>query len=161
MRLIKTLRNNSKVVFDIGIFDDWCVYIIEEDNGKYAPKDIEYFTELKNISLHYSKNKVYNNFVKIYDLTTKNIDEDVLKLIDRITLTYNGEHQDSIEKWFTVIYAGMVAEENKANAILKKRIKRLGMYQVLILDNSPEYAAKFSYGKKWRKLDQLMRKYGF
>jgi len=81
--------------------------------------------------------------------------------IESIASTYNPEHKDIVEQWFTVIYAGMIAEENKTNAILKKRIKRLGMYQVLILDMEPRRAAKYSYGKKWRELDKEMKTYGF
>jgi len=30
------------------------------------------------------------------------------------------EDEQEINIWFTVIYAGMIAEENKVNAILKK-----------------------------------------
>ena len=66
-----------------------------------------------------------------------------------------------MEIWLNVLYAGMIAEENKKNAILKKRIKRLGMYQVLIEQMPPEQAAVFSKGKKWKELDQLMATKGF
>lgn len=55
----------------------------------------------------------------------------------------------------------MIAEENKLNAILKKRIKRLGMYQVLVQNYPPSVAANYSKGKKWRELDALMVHYGF
>jgi hypothetical protein len=55
----------------------------------------------------------------------------------------------------------MIAEENKKNAILKKRIKRLGIYQVLIEGMKPEVAAVFSKGKKWRELDKTMLERGF
>jgi len=83
--------------------------------------------------------------------------------LDKITEIASSYGDDKIimDIWFTVIYAGMVAEENKKNAILKKRVKRLGMYQVLIENQSPDFAANFSKGKKWRELDALMKKYGF
>jgi hypothetical protein len=55
----------------------------------------------------------------------------------------------------------MIAEENKENAILGKRIKRLGMHQVLIENMKPEEAAVFSKGKKWKELHRLMKKRGF
>jgi hypothetical protein len=55
----------------------------------------------------------------------------------------------------------MVAEENKEHAILKKRIKRLGLYQVLVENMEPEQAAIFSKGKKWTELDKLMKEKGF
>ena len=55
----------------------------------------------------------------------------------------------------------MIAEENKENALLKKRIKRLGMYQGLVLDHPADKTAMFSYGKKWKELDAIMKQYGF
>jgi len=55
----------------------------------------------------------------------------------------------------------MVAEENRENAKLKKRIKRLGIHQVLIEGISPEIAANFSRDKVWIILDGIMKKKGF
>ncbi len=161
VRLIKQLQNNRAVIFDTGKFDDWCVYIVESNGNKKAPFDETYFGDLFNISHKYSSNKVYNDFVRIYEPTSKIIDPSVLTLIDEIVTSYNDEDRTLVEQWLTVIYAGMIAEENKANAILKKRVKRLGMYQVLILNMPAKDAAKFSYGKKWRDLDAIMRPFGF
>jgi hypothetical protein len=97
----------------------------------------------------------------IYERTTSTIDHEVLTLIDEIVATYNQEDKKIVEQWMTVIYAGMIAEENKANAILKKRVKRLGMHQVLMLNMPAREVAKFSYGRKWRELDKIMRPLGF
>ncbi len=160
-QLVKQLRNNRSVVFDTGKFDDWCVYVVESNGTKKAPFDETYFSDLFQISRKYTQDKVYNDFVSIYNATTKNIDNNTLSLIDNITNTYSNEDQIIIEQWFTVIYAGMIAEENKQFAILKKRVKRLGMHQVLKLNMSAKDAAKFSYGKKWRELDAIMQPLGF
>ena len=160
-RLIKDLKNNRKVIFDSGSFDEWCVYVVEEDGRRKAPFDVDYFTDLKTLSAHYTGNKVYNDFVAIYSLTTKSIDANVINEINKIVITYQEDHQIIIEQWFTVLYAGMIAEENKQYAILKKRVKRLGMHQVLIDNLSPSIAANFSKGKKWRELDAIMRPKGF
>lgn len=160
-RLIKNIANNSKVVFDSGRFDDWCVYVVSSDGSRYAPFDNQYFSDLLKLSKKYSGNKVYDDFVKIYNQTTSEINSEVTKLIDDISKTYKEEDRGLIEKWFTVIYAGMIAEENKERVILKKRIKRLGMHQVLIDNISPQIAANFSRGKKWRELDTIMKQKGF
>ncbi len=160
-RLVKNLANNKQIIFDEGRFDNWCVYLVASCGIKTAPFDVTYFSELKEIAKHYPHSKVYDDFVSIYNLTTKEIDPVVLKLIDDSVVTYQERHRETIEKWFTVIYAGMIAEENKQHAVLKKRIKRLGMHQVLILGMHPSYAAKFSYGKKWKDLDAVMTPYGF
>lgn len=160
-RLVKELQNNRSVIFDTGRFDDWCVYVVESDGRKKAPFDETYFTDLCNISLKYLTNKVYVDFVLIFEHTTKIIDQAVLTLIDQIVATYKSEDKIVIEQWFTVMYAGMIAEENKDFAILKKRVKRLGMHQVLVLKMPALEAAKFSYNKKWRDLDLVMKSLGF
>ncbi len=160
-RLIKLLPNQQKVVFDQGKFDAWCVYVVEPNGERYAPKDSVYFAELQKIALSYPENKVYNDFVSIYQKTTLRIDEKILTYIEKLYPSYLPHHWEKTALWFTVLYAGMVAEENKENAILKKRIKRLGMYQVLIQQKAPETAAVFSKGKNWRELDSLMRQLGF
>lgn len=160
-RLIKQLQNNRSVIFDSGKFDDWCVYVVESNGFKEAPFDETYFADLYRISQKYPNNKVYDDFVMIYERTTRTIDHDVLSLIDEIVATYNQEDKIIVEQWFSVIYAGMIAEENKENAVLKKRVKRLGMYQVLILNMPAGEAARFSYGKRWRELDAIMRPLGF
>jgi hypothetical protein len=159
--LIKNLKNQRSVIFDKGKFDNWCVYVVEENGIKKAPFDVTYFTDMLNINEKYTDDKVYLDFVSIYNLTTRKIESDVLSLIDQLVLTYKLEDQIIVEQWFTVLYAGMIADENKEFAILKKRVKRLGMYQVLRLGVLPEVAAKFSYGKKWRDLDSIMKPYGF
>jgi hypothetical protein len=124
------------------------------------PRDIEYFTELQQIAAHYPEHKLYNDFVQLYNVTSSAIAKEVVELIDNLTLTYQPQHQLKMEQWFTVLYAGMVAEENKEKAVLKKRIKRLGMHQVLVLNHSPESAANFSKGKKWHELDIIIKELG-
>jgi len=55
----------------------------------------------------------------------------------------------------------MVAEENKRSAVLKKRIKRLGVHQLLTEGMAPGRAAAFSRGKEAWMLDLLCRRRGF
>ncbi|WP_291856820.1 hypothetical protein [Marinilabilia sp.] len=159
--LVKQLKNQRKVIFDRGKFDEWCVWVVEPDGIKVAPRDEEYFSDLYKISKTYAPYKVYNDFLEVFNRTTNTIEENVLSLIDSITSTYLHGDQKLVEQWFTVVYAGMVAEENKEHAVLKKRVKRLGVYQVLILGMSAAKAASFSKGKPWRELDAIMKNYGF
>jgi len=160
-RLIHTLPNKQKVVFDQGRFDSWCVYLIDSRGRSFAPTDTVYFTELAQIAKQYPEQKLYSDFVKIYDKTTKEINNQVIELIKQLAKTYRDSHQQTIEKWFTVLYAGMIAEENKENAILKKRIKRLGMHQLLMEHMDAKKAAVFSRGKPAKKLNLLMKTKGF
>ena len=56
---------------------------------------------------------------------------------------------------------GMVAEEKKAGTRLGKRIKRLGVYKLLVENLSVEESANFMRGMNWRQIDALCRERGF
>ncbi|MBF0389407.1 MAG: hypothetical protein HQK71_04805 [Desulfamplus sp.] len=159
-RLIAKLPDDSIIEFDSGSFDGWCVYLKRPNKTRYAPKDTQYFTILKQLGSIYGNQEIYDDFVAIYNCTTSVINNSVVEKIIDISLKY-GKYANEICIWFAVIYAGMVAEENKKGAILKKRIKRLGLYQVLIDGLDPVYAANFSRGKKWRELDMICSSKGF
>ena len=158
--LIKIINNKIRIEFGTGSFDNWCVYLTKPGFTKYAPTDIEYFSWLKQQSTRHGTAKIYNDFISFYELAGKEIDLNVLDSITNLSKDYEPETEET-DLWFTVIYAGMVAEENKANAILKKRIKRLGMHQLLLENFKPELAANFSKNKKWQELDSLMKQKGF
>jgi hypothetical protein len=136
------------------------VFVTLPGRQRFAPADVQYFTRLKVIGETFGPQKVYDDFVVIYNRTSKNVDPKVFNLISSLSNFYN-EFAEELELWLNVIYAGMIAEENKEKAILKKRIKRLGVHQVLIDNISPEKAAVFSKGKKWKELDEIMKLKGF
>jgi hypothetical protein len=154
------VRGKNLVEFDWGSFDEWCIFLTRPDKPRYAPKDTEYFTILKNMGNRFGHAKIYNDFISYYNQTTKDIDNTILDLITTLSNDYENKAEE-MDIWLTVIYAGMIAEENKANTVLKKRIKRLGMHQVLLDNFAPEQAANFSKGKKWQELDKLMKEKGF
>ena len=157
---LNSFSNGGFIEFDSGCFDGWCVFVTSPGNDRFAPNDVQYFTRLKVLGEKYGPQKVYDDFVVIYNRTTKNVDPKVFELIAVLSRFYNSDAVE-MEIWLNVVYAGMIAEENKENAILKKRIKRLGIHQVLIDNLSPEKAAVFSKGKKWKELDEIMRSKGF
>jgi hypothetical protein len=159
-RKIYQFSNGGSIEFDNGNFDNWCVFVTRPNGDRFAPKDIQYFSRLKKLGKIYGPDKIYHDFVVVYNRTTSEINPDVFKLIASLGSFYKKDALE-IEIWFSVLYAGMVAEENKENTILKKRIKRLGMYQLLIDRISSEEAATFSKGKKWQELDKLMKSKGF
>lgn len=158
--VIKIIPDGNLIEFDKGKFDDWCVYVTKNSEPRFAPADILYFSALKQLGEKHGHRRIYEDFVKIYDHTNSKIDEKTLSQITEIANNY-GDDKTTIDIWITVIYAGMIAEENKEFAILKKRVKRLGMYQLLIENKTPEFAANFSKGKTWRELDIVMKKLGF
>lgn len=160
MELIQTFLDGSVLTFDKGTFDEWCVYLQHPAQPKYAPTDLQYFTRLQQLGDIHGHKKIYEDFIAFYTLTSKNIDTRVLSQIRQISATYKSDALE-IEILFTILYAGMIAEENKQFAILKKRIKRLGMHQLLIDKVTPETAANFSKGKKWHELDHICKTKGF
>ena len=159
-KLIKIINTQIRIEFDTGSFDNWCVYLTKPGKVRYAPTDIEYFNWLKKQAQVFGAAKIYNDFISFYELTGKEIDPGLLDVITKLSRDYDSVSEEA-DIWFTVIYAGMIAEENKVNTILRKRIKRLGMHQLLLEDYKAEEAANFSRNKKWRELDMLMKQKGF
>ncbi len=157
---INQFSHGGFVEFDKGSFDDWCVYVTRANGERFAPTDLHYFSRLKILAKKHKARMIYDDFVVIFNRTTPEVDKNVLELITVLSRQY-GEDSLEMEIWFNVLYAGMIAEENKEKAVLKKRIKRLGIHQVLIENMAPEEAAVYSKGKKWRELDKLMKQYGF
>lgn len=157
---LNSFSNGGFIEFDSGCFDGWCVFVTLPGRQRFAPTDVLYFARLKEIGETFGPQKIYDDFVVIYNRTTKNVDPKVFDLILALSRFYN-EFAEEMELWLSVIYAGMIAEENKEKAILKKRIKRLGVHQVLIDNILPEKAAVFSKGKKWKELDEIMKSKGF
>ena len=76
-----------------------------------------------------------------------------MELIYHLSWAY-GEDALEVDILFSILYAGMIAEENKHRAKLRKRVKRLGVHQVLWEDMAPEAAATFSRGKSWEVIDR-------
>ncbi len=159
-KIIKKFKEGSIVEYDRGAFDDWCVYFTRSGQGRYAPKDTEYFSEIKNFSSKYGAENIYKDFIIIYKETNKEINDSVLKLIATLSEKYLSDSLE-LEILFTILYAGMVAEENKQNTKLGKRIKRLGLHQLLIENLPSENAAVNSKNKRWFELDKECKKRGF
>ena len=157
---LNIFSNGGTIEFDTGSFDEWCVFITRPGGDRFAPTDVQYFSRLKKLARKHDPEKIYDDFVVIFNRTSSEINPDVFLLIRQMSRFYEPDSLE-MEIWFNVLYAGMVAEENKENAILKKRIKRLGMHQVLIDGLEPEVAAGFSKGIQWKELDRLMKAKGF
>ncbi len=154
------LTNESYLYYDKGKFDNWCVYEVNKNGVKKAPKDIDYFNELYEYGKIINKNEIYNDFVKIYNMTTNILEQNVVEEIKNLSSKY-GTFKNDIFRVLSILYMAMISEENKKNAILGKRIKRLGVYYLLIKGETPAYCAHFMTGKQWQELDKLCLEGGF
>lgn len=158
--LIKEFNDGSLLEYDKGKFDDWCVYLTRPNQRRYAPTDIGYFTSLRELSTIHGARELYDSFVSIYNRTTNQLDAGTLRHISEVCAAY-GDNSLDLDILFTIIYAGMVAEERKVNTKLGKRIKRLGMHQLLVEGMTPGIAANFSRGMGWRDIAGECQRRGF
>lgn len=158
--MLKTFKDGSWLEFGKGKFDDWCIYYHKPDGSTSFPLDSQYFQCLQNIGRDYKYNNVYADFLTIYNRTTKDIDDNVFQLIRLLSVNY-GKWTLVYDVIMSIIYMGMVAEENKEHSVLGKRIKRLGIYLTLIKREDVMHSANFMRGMKWRELDEICKGYGF
>lgn len=157
--MLKQFPDGSRVEFDFGSFDEWCVFVTRPPGPRQAPRDTDYFAELK--ILHGRFPRLQDDFVKVFERTGRAVDATVLEHITEIAALYPAAEQQQVDVLLTTLYAAMIAEENREHAPLGKRIKRLGVHQVLIEAMPVEMAANFSRGKPWRELAAECERRGF
>lgn len=159
-QIIKRFLNGSYLEYDNGKFDDWCVYLTQPNGSHKPPQDIDCFFALKRLAIRYSAERVYEDYIQVYELTGNQVDSQVL---DRISLVAKKYDSDSLEVdiLFSVLYLTMISEEQKRYTRLGKRIKRLGIYVLLMEDQSVQESADFMRGMNWREIDTLCRERGF
>lgn len=150
-------NNKTCIYFDKGKFDKYCVYINGRNKFHYAPTDDVYFNWIRILAKQYGNFQVWNDFCTIYDIVdTGETENEVLFIIKNIDLHYN----DDTILWWLIFYMTMLAECKKENTILKKRIKKLGVYNILFDEYSIDYVIQYMKGKNWRYLDDLMKERG-
>lgn len=159
-QLIKTFSDGSFIEYDRGSFDDWCVYFTSTDGRRSPPRDTDYFAQLKDLASEHGVNRIYDDYVSVYDWTGKKVEQTVLSDITQLSYTYDKDAL-TIDIIFSILYLAMIAEENKAFTRLGKRIKRLGIYMLLKEDKSVSYAANFMRGKGWREIASDCERRGF
>jgi len=160
MPIIKRLSDNSIIERDRGTFDEWCVYLTRPQIPRHAPRDRDYFQRLIELSGYHTSQRIYDDFVRIYEITNTETSPRVLEFITEIASSY-GDDSVEMDILYTILYLGMVAEENKTNTRLGKRIKRLGMHQILIDNVDALTAANFSRGMRWQQISTECENKGF
>jgi hypothetical protein len=159
-RVIRSFSDGSVLEFDEGKFDPWCVYERSPQGSRRPPLDTDYFETLVEFGAEHGPEKVYMDFVAVYEATGKEVASRAFEVIDEIAAGY-GDRELDANKTFSTMYAGMVAEENKSHTRLGKRIKRLGTYVLLVEGRDVKDAAYFMKGMKWQEIDALCKGRGF
>lgn len=157
---IKTFSDGSFLEYDRGKFDDWCVYFTNSNGLRKPPRDTDYFAQLLQFSQKYGIEKIYGDYVKVYELTGNQILDSSLNSISVISKKYQEDAID-VDIIFSILYMAMIAEEQKQYTRLGKRIKRLGIHMLLVEKKSVHEAANFMRGMGWRDIDALCVKRGF
>ena len=157
---IKTFSDGSFLEYDRGNFDDWCVYLTKSNGLRRPPRDTDYFSQLLQLSQKYGVKKIYSDYVKVYEVTGKQILNSSLSSISAISVTYQ-EDALSVDIIFSILYMAMIAEEQKQFTRLGKRIKRLGIHMLLFERKSVHEAANFMRGMGWRDIAVLCDERGF
>ncbi len=150
------LKNGTRIWFAKGKIDDWCVYTKEKNQVK-CYTDNDYFKVIKDLSDRYGREMVYDDFKTIYFSVNEQVDID--EMMSKCKIVSKHYTEDTL-KWWIVLYMTMVAEENKENKILGKRIKHLGIYNILFDEYSIDYITTYMKGKRWWELDKLMKERG-
>ena len=159
VRVVQDFPDGSRVEFDSGQFDQWCVYVTRPAQPRHAPRDVQYFAELQR--LHAQCPHLHADFIEVFERTTGHVEAVVLARISELAASYSDSQGTDVAVLLTTLYAAMIAEENRAHAPLGKRINRLGIHQVLIEGMPVDEAANFSRGQPWRELEKLCRARGF
>ncbi len=160
LREIKRLRNGTVFSYGMGSYDEWCVY---ESNPEVRAKrvgDYDYFKKIRELGNIYEISDVFNTFCSIYNRTTAEIDEDILKDISETCEQYEDDY-DKAEYAFCLLYLSMVSEMNKEYSKLGKRVKGLGIHQLLFQKMKIHDIANFTKGKKWFEVAAACEQYGF
>ena len=93
------LLSGNVLYYDVGRFDEWCIYEEDKYGNRVRPLDEDYFAELKEYAELFDKDEIYDDFVKIYDLTTNEFDDNISDFIRKISLKY-GKYSDKIFRVF-------------------------------------------------------------
>jgi len=159
-RIIQYFSDGSYLEYDRGRIDEWCVYLVESNGSRRPPLDIDYFSDIKSLSVKYGVKSLYSAYVYVYENTGKEVNQNGLDAAEKASSNF-GEDRLKLHKIFTILYMAMIAEENKRYTKLGKRIKRLGIYKLLYENATVDKAANFMRGMGWRDIDDLCRKRGF
>ena len=160
-RRIKNFPGGAFLEFDRGGFDDWCVYWVQPGQARKALRDEEYFEQMIALAEKYGREKLYQDYLKVYKYTGKNLDMKVLRAITGLAKREYGQDVLRADYLLTVLYAGMIAEENKKYTKLGKRVKRLGVYGILMEGQSAQTAANLTRGMKYQQIEAMCKAKGF
>lgn len=150
-------HNGYVIYYNYGEFDQYCVHVLKpKKKSAWRPLDKEYFNWLKNMGKRYGNDYVYEDFLKVYEIISKTT---TMYEIENIVKEVKKNYFQG-ELWWTIFALTMKAEECKEYTKLGKRIKHLGVYNILKENMKVSEVVSYMKGKKWYELDEMMRERG-
>lgn len=148
-----------KIYYSKGRKDNWLVNYETVDGAVTHPIDKNYFRWTLELASQYGKDNVWDSFNSIYYSVKKNrwMNED-RELCKRACIKEASKYDEPTLKLWITYYMTMLAEENMPRAILGKRIKRLGVYNILWDEYTLDYVCSYMRDMGWMELAELMKK---
>lgn len=163
--LITAFDDSTYLCFTRGAFDDWRVtFLNSEGKQVYSPKDTAFFDYfLSLIKYGNTGQEIFNIIKRMSKRISKNMEidfdhlrKDIHKCAEELHIPE--EEELKFEKAMMSVLAAMLSEEKKAFTKLGKKLKLLGLHQVLIGKMEPKIAANWSRGKSWQEILKEYRK---
>ena len=87
--IVKRFEDGSYLEYAKGSFDDWCVYMVDPKvMFRRPPRDTHYFDFLQRQAETFGADKIYRDFISLYDQTGKEVSDRVLEFIDSLAESY-------------------------------------------------------------------------
>lgn len=155
------LFQTGNIVYENGEKDNWAVMVRDSRESPWiGVLDSQMMDNILQAVKKYSRQAIWQNMKVIYNLAEVNPkDEDLTLIRDNIA-------DKRYRFTLYVYYYGMIAENNKKTPDglyrlpMKKRLKMLGLHQLLYEGYTVEEASNFSRGKKSKELIQLCNERG-
>jgi hypothetical protein len=164
--LITAFDDSTYLCFTRGAFDSWRVtFLNSEGKQTYSPKDTAFFDYFLSLTEYgNTRREIFNIIKRMSKKISKGMEvdfdhlkKDIYKYAEELHIPE--EEQLKFEKAMMSVLAAMLSEEQKAFTKLGKKLKLLGLHQVLIGKMEPKVAANWSRGKPWQEIlkeyDQL------
>lgn len=157
--LITAFDDRTYLCYTRGAFDNWRVTFLDsEGKQETSPKDTAFFDYFLSLMAYGNTGReIFNIIKRMSKKISKGMDIDFDHLKDEIyeyaeELSIPEEEKLRFEKAMMSVLAAMLSEEQKAFTKLGKKLKLLGLHQVLIGKMDPKIAANWSRGKPWREI---------
>ena len=114
--IIKRFSDNSLLEYDRGSFDDWCVYYTNSSGIRKPPRDTDYFEFLCQLANEFTVEKVYGDYVQVYNWTGNKVKEGVLNNITTLSASY-GEKALAVNIVFSILYLAMISSRSPKSSV--------------------------------------------